>query len=77
MKVRKIVSLQLWQGSHYEEIASAQASVLLQENFRDLNSIILQLPNDGVSFELISENDITQLANDEFCNTFGIKTTAE
>jgi hypothetical protein len=76
MKVRKIVSLQLWQGSHYEEIASAQAKVTLLDNFRDLNSIILQLPNDGVSFELLSENDITQLANDEFCNTFGIKTTA-
>tara|TARA_R100000734_G_C3318786_1_gene113397 strand:- start:2519 stop:3820 length:1302 start_codon:yes stop_codon:yes gene_type:complete len=76
MKVRKIVSLQLWQGSHYEEIASAQAKVLLQDNFRDLNSIILELPDNGVSFELLSENDITQLADDEFCNTFGIKTTS-
>ena len=76
MKVRKIVSLQLWQGSHYEEIASAQAKVLLQENFRDLNSIILELPNDGVAFELIAENDIAQLGNDEFSNTFGVKTTS-
>jgi len=76
MKVRKIVSLQLWQGSHYEEIASAQAKVFLQENFRDLNSIIVQLPNDGVAFELIAENDIAQLGNDEFSNTFGVKTTS-
>tara|TARA_R100000951_G_scaffold116804_1_gene131275 strand:+ start:17218 stop:18519 length:1302 start_codon:yes stop_codon:yes gene_type:complete len=76
MKVRKIVSLQLWQGSHYEEIASAQAKVLLQENFRDLHSIIVQLPNDGVTFELIAENDIAQLGNDEFSNTFGVKTTS-
>ena len=76
MKVRKIVSLQLWQGSHYEEIASAQAKIQLQGNFRDLNSIIVQLPDSGVSFELLSENDISQLGNDEFNNTFGIKTTA-
>lgn len=76
MKVRKIVSLQLWQGSHYEEIASAQAKVLLQDNFRDLHSIILELPNGGVSFEFLSENNIANLGNDEFCNTFGIKTTS-
>ena len=77
MKVRKIVSLQLWQGSQYIEIASAQAKITLQDNFRDLNSIILQLPNSGVSFELLSENDLTNLGNDEFNNTFGIKTTNE
>ena len=77
MKVRKIISLLLWQGSHYEEIASAQAKVLLKDNFRDLNSIIVQLPNSGVSFETAAENVIGSLGNDEFCNTFGIKTTAE
>ena len=47
MKVRKIISLQLWQGSQYEEIASAQAKIKLLDNFRDLHSIILQLPNSG------------------------------
>ena len=77
MKVRKIVSLLLWQGSQYEEYASAQAKITLLDNFRDLNSIILQLPNNGVSFELLSENNLTDLANSEFCNTFGIKTTNE
>jgi len=77
MKVRKIVSLQLWQGSQYIEIASAQAKLTLLDNFRDLNSIILQLPNSGVSFEMVAENDLTDLANDEFNNTFGIKTTNE
>lgn len=77
MKVRKIVSLQLWQGSQYIEIASAQAKITLLDNFRDLNSIILQLPNSGVSFEMIAENTLNNLGNDEFCNTFGIKTTNE
>jgi hypothetical protein len=75
MKVRKIISLQLWQGSQYEEIASAQAKIRLLDNFRDLHSIILQLPNSGVSFEMAAENTLTDLANDEFCNTFGAKTT--
>jgi hypothetical protein len=77
MKVRKIVSLQLWQGSQYIEIASAQAKLTLLDNFRDLNSIILQLPNSGVSFEMAAENTLNNLGNDEFCNTFGIKTTNE
>tara|TARA_A200000159_G_C7338683_1_gene346224 strand:+ start:10435 stop:11736 length:1302 start_codon:yes stop_codon:yes gene_type:complete len=77
MKVRKIVSLLLWQGSQYIEIASAQAKITLLDNFRDLNSIILQLPNSGVSFEMLAENNLTDLANDEFNNTFGIKTTNE
>ena len=76
LKVRKIISLLVWQGSHYEELASAQSKILLLDNFRDLNSIILELPNSGVSFEMIAENDISALGNDEFCNTFGVKTTA-
>jgi len=76
MKVRKIVSLQLWQGSQYIEIASAQAKITLQDNYRDLHSIILQLPNSGVSFEMKSEVDVSSLGNDEFNTTFGIKTTA-
>jgi len=75
MKVRKIISLQLWQGSEYEEIASAQAQIRLLDNFRDLNSIILQLPDSGVEFEMVAENTLSDLGNDEFCNTFGAKTT--
>ena len=76
MKVRKIVSLQVWSGSGYKEIASAQAKIQLKENFRDMHSIILQLPNSGVEFELVAENTVSDLGVDEFCNTFGIKTTA-
>ena len=77
LKVRKIVSLLVWQGNHHEDLASAQAKLLLKENFRDLNSVILELPNSGVSFEMVAENDLSGLGNDEFCNTFGIKTTNE
>tara|TARA_R100000406_G_scaffold94652_2_gene86943 strand:+ start:258 stop:1562 length:1305 start_codon:yes stop_codon:yes gene_type:complete len=75
MKVRKVVSLLVWSGSGYKEIASAQAQIRLLENYRDMHSIILQLPNSGVSFELVAENDLTGLGNDEFCTTFGVKTT--
>ena len=76
MKVRKIVSLLVWEGSQYKEIASAQAKIQLHDGFRDMHSIILELPNSGASFELIAENTVSDLANTEFSNTFGIKTTA-
>ena len=75
MKVRKVVSLQVWNGTDYKELASAQAQIELLENFRDLDSLILQLPNGGVSFTMAAENAVDSLGNDEFCNTFGIKTT--
>lgn len=75
MKIRKIVSLRVWEGNSYRELASAQGSITLLENFRDIHSLIFQLPNSGVSFELLAENDVSALANDEFCTTFGIKTT--
>ena len=76
MKIRKIVSLLVWSGNGDKEIASAQAQIKLLENYRDIHSIILELPNSGVSFELVAENTLTDLGNDEFCTTFGTKTTA-
>jgi len=74
MKVRKIVSLQVWQGSSYLELASAQAKIELLENYRDIYSIVLELPNSGTSFEMISE-DTGTLAVTEFNTSFGEKTT--
>lgn len=75
MKVRKIVSLQVWQGSSYIELASAQAKIELLDNYRDIYSIILQLPNSGTEFEMLSE-DTGSLQNTEFNTSFGEKTTA-
>ena len=77
LKVRKIVSLLVWQGSQHQELASAQAKIKLLSNFRDIYSLTMQLPNSGVSFNLLSENNVANVGNDEFCNTFGIKTTGE
>jgi len=75
MKVRKIVSLRVWEGNNYRELASAQAKITLLENYRELYSLTLQLPNGGVSFPLLAEGTVSNLATDEFCTTFGIKTT--
>lgn len=74
MKVRKIISLRVWQGNHYEEIASAQATLEMLENFRDLTSITLQLPDSGTSFVADTSTDGSPL-NDEFEVTFGRKTS--
>ena len=76
MKVRKVVSLQVWNGSEYDEIASAQAKITLLDGYRDISSITLQLPNSGTSFVMNSESAVgASLGNDEFCTAFGIKTT--
>ena len=73
MKVRKIISLRVWQGNKYEEIASAQASLEMLENFRDLTSITFQLPNSGTSFVADASTDGSPLT-DEFEVAFGKKT---
>ena len=74
MKVRKIISLRVWQGTQYEEIASAQASLEMLDNFRDLTSLTLELPNSGTSFVADVSTDGSPL-NDEFEVTFGKKTS--
>lgn len=78
MKVRKIVSLQVWQGNSYKELASAQASIILNEdNYGDIHSIILGLP-DGTEFTMESSNNVGgSLHDDTFNNRFGSKTTAK
>jgi 3-polyprenyl-4-hydroxybenzoate decarboxylase len=76
LKLRKVVSLRVWQGNRYIELASAQAQIKLLENYRDIYSIVLQLPNGGTEFEMLSESAIGgSLSNSEFNNAYGIKTT--
>ena len=60
-------------GNKYEEIASAQASLEMLENFRDLTSITFQLPNSGTSFVADASTDGSPLT-DEFEVAFGKKT---
>lgn len=72
MKLRKVISLRVWQGNSYKEIASAQASIKLLDNFRDIHSIALQLPNGGEEFEMVKGS-----GNDKYDATFGVKTTVK
>lgn len=76
MKIQKIISLQVWSGSGYKEIASAQSQIELLEGYRDITSIILQLPNESIEFTMASENNVANLGSNEFSNTFGVKTSA-
>jgi len=76
MKLRKVISLRVWQGNSYKEIASAQASIKLLEDFRDIYSITLQLPNSGTSFEMLADSN-DNVGNSEFDIAYGVKTTVK
>lgn len=82
LKVQKVVSLQVWQGSHYKEIASAQAQIELLNDHSDIDSIVLSTPNSLYSWVLESSPNIVKttsprLLDSEFNNAFGVKTTNE
>jgi len=75
-KLSKVVSLRVWQGDSYKEIASAHGSIQLLDNFRDIHEIKLRLPNSGTEFTMTSENG-GAVSNSEFDVTLGKKTTAK
>tara|TARA_R110001606_G_scaffold170240_3_gene315655 strand:+ start:13352 stop:14473 length:1122 start_codon:yes stop_codon:yes gene_type:complete len=78
MKVKKIVSLKVWQGNSYLELASAQASITLNsDNYKHLRSITLQLPNSGSSWILYFTGEGGTNANNTFNSSFGSKTMAQ
>jgi hypothetical protein len=78
LKVKKIISLKVWQGNQYQELASASASITLDSsNYNDLRSITLQLPNSGSSWILYFTGEGGTSANNTFNNSFGSKTTAQ
>ena len=80
MKIRKIVSLQVWEGNNYRELASAQASITLDSsNYNKINKITLQLPNSGDVFELKyhGHSDTPVVNSSRFNSNFGPKTTAK
>tara|TARA_B100000963_G_scaffold144583_1_gene125938 strand:- start:320 stop:1450 length:1131 start_codon:yes stop_codon:yes gene_type:complete len=77
MKVRKIVSLQVWQGNAYKELASAQASIEILDHSK-LNTIVLTLPDGSTTFTLNASNSVgTSLSDSNFNKKFGNKTTAK
>jgi hypothetical protein len=80
MKIRKIVSLQVWEGNNYRELASAQASITLDaSDYTKINKITLQLPNSGNVWELKyhAHTDTPVVNAARFNSSFGAKTTAK
>ena len=77
MKVRKIVSLQVWQGNSYKELASAQASLTILD-YTKLNTITLTLPDGSTTFTLTGSTSVgSALSDSNFNKKFGTKTTAK
>ena len=79
MKVRKIVSLLVWQGNSYKELASAQATLTIDaSNYSRLSTIVLTLPDGSTTFTLTASTNVgTSLADTHFNKKFGAKTTAQ
>jgi len=79
MKVRKIVSLRVWEGNNYRELASAQASIQLDTSgYNKINTITLQLPNSGDTWVLKYNGHVdSPLSSASFNSSFGAKTTAQ
>lgn len=78
LKVKKIISLKVWQGNQYQELASASASISLNTTgYNSLRSITLQLPNSGESWVLYHHAEGSLASHNTFHNGFGSKTTAK
>ncbi len=75
MKLSKVISLRVWQGDSYKEIASAHGSIQLLDNFRDIYQIQIQLPNSGTTFTMTA--DTASISNNEFDVSLGKKTAAK
>ena len=77
MKVRKIISLRVWEGASYRELASAQASIDLDSSaYNKIRKITLTLPNNTASWDLFYHGEVGKTASGTFNSKFGSKTTA-
>jgi len=78
LKLKKVISLQVWQGNSYQELASAQASITLDTTgYKHLRKITLQLPNSGKTFNLFFTGEGGTNAVNTFDSSYGSKTTAQ
>ena len=78
MKVRKLVSLKVWEGNSYRELASAQGSITIDStNYTRLNSITLTLPNSNTFVLNGSTNIGTSLSDSNYNKSFGPKTMVQ
>lgn len=77
MKVRKIVSLKVWEGHSYRELASAQGSITILD-YEKLATITLTLPDGSTTFTLTASTSVgSSLSDENFNKSFGTKTTAQ
>ena len=77
MKVRKVVSLQVWEGNSYRELASAQGSITILD-YEKLDTITLTLPDGSTTFTLTASTSVgSSLSDENFNKSFGAKTTAK
>ena len=75
-KIRKIISLEVWQGTEYKQLASNHASVTFNSDADNVSNIRLTLP-DGGYFDLAGAADFgSDLTANEFNNKLGPATTA-
>ena len=73
--IQKIIALDVWQGSHWLNLASAEASVTMNDYtsmVSGTSQINLRLPNSGLVFNLLSGTTTSR-----FDSTYGNKTAAE
>ena len=73
--ISKIIRLEIWQGNTWINLASAEASVTLNDYTSMINGtsqINLKLPNSGLVFNLLAGT-----TNSRFNTTYGNKTAAE
>ena len=73
--ISKIIRLDIWQGNNWTNLASAEASVTLNDYtsmISGTSQINLKLPNSGLVFNLLAGT-----TNSRFDTTYGNKTAAE
>lgn len=70
--VRKVLRLAAWKGGEWEELAGATSSITITD-YTNITSIVLRLPNSGVSFTLTPH--ASNAGN--FNNLYGNVTTAQ
>ena len=74
-RIQKIVRLEVWQGNEWTNLASAEATVTMDDYTAMVNgstTITITLPNGGASFQLVSGTTTAR-----FDTTYGNKTAAQ
>ena len=66
--VRKVLRLAAWKGDTWEELAGATCKINITD-FTNITNIVLQLPNNGTTFTLLTHPTDSGSFNNQFGNT--------